>query len=168
MCHGVQIPHSEDHNPAKWVCVIVSKLPEPKVTMDVKNKQRAIVKFLLLEGRAGQEIVLCLRNVYGSAAYCRASVFRWINKVWRGNEELRKEGHPGRPYRQETDAAIRSILQGDLNASLSTTAETLSISPETVRKHMSRIGRTWKTTRWTRHALACELKHIRLTKRLSL
>jgi hypothetical protein len=35
-----------------------------------------------------------LRNVYGSAAYCCVSVFRWIKEVLRGNEELRKEGHP--------------------------------------------------------------------------
>jgi hypothetical protein len=35
--------------------VIVSKLPEPKVTMDVKNKHQAIIEFLLLEGLAGRK-----------------------------------------------------------------------------------------------------------------
>jgi hypothetical protein len=42
--------------------------------MDVKNKQRAIIDFLLLEGCAGEEILIRLRNValqysHGSAKF---------------------------------------------------------------------------------------------------
>jgi hypothetical protein len=62
------------------------------MTMEVKDKQRAVIEFLLFEGCAGEEIVIRLRNVYGSAAYYRASVFRWINEVPGCNEELRNEG----------------------------------------------------------------------------
>jgi hypothetical protein len=63
--------------------------------MDMKDKQRAVIEFLLLAGYVGEKIVIRLRNVYGSAAYCGASGFRWINEVRLGNEEVRKEGHPG-------------------------------------------------------------------------
>jgi histone-lysine N-methyltransferase SETMAR len=136
--------------------------------MDVKDKQRTVIEFLLLEGCSGDEITIRLKRVYGSAAYCRASVFRWINEVRRGNEELRNEGRPGRPYRYETDAAIRSILREDPNASLRMIAETLSISPETVRAHMSRIGYVLKSLRWIPHALTSELKQVRLTMCLQL
>jgi hypothetical protein len=85
--------------------------------------------------------------MHGSAAYCRASVFRWISEVRDGNEKLQNEGSPGRPYQDETDAAIRSILQQNQNALLTTIAETLSISPEIVRTDMSRIGYTLKIFR---------------------
>jgi hypothetical protein len=37
------------------------------VTVDGKQKQRPVVEFLLLEGYADEEIVIYLRNVYGSA-----------------------------------------------------------------------------------------------------
>jgi hypothetical protein len=47
MCHDTQIPDSEDDHPARRVFVTVSKLPERKVTMDVKDKQRAAIEFLL-------------------------------------------------------------------------------------------------------------------------
>jgi hypothetical protein len=85
-----------------------------------------------------------------------------------GTEELRSEGCPGRPYREETDAEIRSIRQKDWNASLRTIAETLLISPETVRMHILRIGSTRKTLRWIPHALTSELKGVRLTVRFQL
>jgi DNA-binding NarL/FixJ family response regulator len=110
------------------------------VTMDVKQKQRAVIEFLLLERCAGDEIAAGLQNVYGEDAYCRASVFRWIQEIRRGNKELRNEGCPGRPCRREVDAAIRSILQDEPSTSLPTIAGTLGISPETVRTHMARIG----------------------------
>jgi hypothetical protein len=53
--------------------------------MEVKDHHRAVIEFLLFEGCAVEEIMIRLRNVYGSAAYHRASV---INKVRRGDEEL--------------------------------------------------------------------------------
>jgi hypothetical protein len=62
--------------------------------MDAKDNQRTVIQFLLFEGRAGQEIMIRIRNVYGSAADCHASVFRWISEIRRGNEELRNERPP--------------------------------------------------------------------------
>jgi hypothetical protein len=86
----------------------------------------------------------------------------------RGSEELRNEGHPGRPYRHETGAVIRSILQENSNASLRTIAETLSISLGMARTHLLQIGDTLKTLPWVLHALIYELKQGRLTKFLEL
>jgi hypothetical protein len=108
--------------------------------MDVTDKELAIIEFLLFEGCSDEEIVIRLRHVYGSAAYRSAPVFRWISEVCRGNEELRNEGRPERPYRHETDVTIRSILQEKPNAPLRTITETLLISPETVRTYMSRTA----------------------------
>jgi hypothetical protein len=108
--------------------------------MDVKQKQRAVVEFLLLKECEGDDIGLRLQKGYDRNADCRASVFIWMNEIRRDNEELRNEGHLGRPYCSETDAALRSIPRDDLNASFRTTADMLSIFPETVRTHVSRIG----------------------------
>jgi fructose-1,6-bisphosphatase/sedoheptulose 1,7-bisphosphatase-like protein len=67
---------------------------------------------------------------------------------------------PEIPHQHETDAVIRLISQGDLNASLRTIAETLSISPEVVRTLMSWTGSAPKTLLWISQALTCELKQI--------
>jgi hypothetical protein len=57
--------------------------------MDVKEKQRAVIEFLSLEGCPGDEILIRLQNVHGTDGYSRSSVFHWIQGVRRGNEELR-------------------------------------------------------------------------------
>jgi transposase len=136
--------------------------------MDVKQKQRAVIEFLLVEACAGDEIATRLQNVYGEDAYCCASVFRWIQEIRRGNEGLRNEGRPGRPCRHEVEAAILSILQDEPSVSLRTIAETLAISPDTVRTHMTRIGSTLKALRWIPHTLTSELKHTRVTMCMQL
>jgi hypothetical protein len=113
--------------------------------MDVKVRQRAVIEFLLLEGCTDEETAIRLRNVYSSDASCYGSIFRRINDVRSGNKELCNEGRPRRPYGCEKGVAIPSILQDEPNASLRTIAETLSISPETFRTHMSRVGYTLKS-----------------------
>jgi hypothetical protein len=76
--------------------------------MDVKDKQRAVIEFFLLEGCVGEEILIRFRNVSSSDEDCRASVFRWINEVRRVNKQLRNEGRPRRHYRYETDIVIHA------------------------------------------------------------
>jgi hypothetical protein len=75
--------------------------------MDVEDKQRSAIEFLLLEGHAGREIVICLWKVYGSGVHCRTSVFRRVSETCPSNEELRNKGHPRRSYQHDTDAAIQ-------------------------------------------------------------
>jgi hypothetical protein len=51
---------------------------------------------------------------------------------------------------------------------LVTTAAILSLSPETVRTHMSWIGHTLNNVCWIPQVLTCELKHICSTMYLQL
>jgi hypothetical protein len=53
-----------------------------------------------------------------------------------------------------------------MNALLKTVPESLSILPETVRTHMSRIGSTVNTLRWINQALTCDLNQVRLSVHL--
>jgi hypothetical protein len=108
------------------------------------------------------------QNVSDQDAYCPMSVFRWIHEVCRGNEDLQNEGHSGRSCQHEIDAAIQSIRQDESNASLRAIGDTLSISLETVRIHMARIGYPLKALRWIPHILKSELKQARLTMCMQL
>jgi hypothetical protein len=128
------------------------------MTIDVEQKRRAVIEFLLLERCEGDDILLRLQTAHSRDAYNRASVFRGMNEIRRGNEELRNEGCHRRSYCYEMDAALRPILRDDPNTFLRTMADTLSISPETVRTHMWPIGYTMKSLRWIPHALTSGLK----------
>jgi hypothetical protein len=61
-----------------------------------------------------------------------------------------------------------SIREENLDALLKTIAETLSISPETVRTHMLRRRDTFKSVLWIPQVLGCELEYVRLTMCLAL
>ena len=43
-------------------------------------KQKAVIKFLVLEARAAREISDRLRNVYGESALSYTSVKRWVSR----------------------------------------------------------------------------------------
>jgi hypothetical protein len=128
--------------------------------MDTKQKRRAVIEFLLSEVCEGDDIVLRLQHGYGRDAYYQTSVFRWMTERRPGNEELRNEGRPRRPHYYETDAALRSVVRDDPNASLRTIADMLSVSSETICIHMSRIGHALNSLRWIPHPLTSELKQI--------
>jgi hypothetical protein len=49
-----------------------------KLSMDAKQKQRAVIEFLLLEGRPGNKTAIRLHDMHEEAAYSRATMFRWI------------------------------------------------------------------------------------------
>jgi hypothetical protein len=76
-------------------------------------------------------------------------VERWYSEVRRDNKELQNERSPRTPCRCETNACIRLTLQEDPSALLLTIGKILSISRETIRPDMSRIGHILKQTRPT-------------------
>jgi hypothetical protein len=124
-----------------------------KVRMDVQCEQPAVIEFLLFEGCLDDEIRQRFHNVYSEEACYRTSVFRWIQEVCSGNEELRDEGRPSTPCRSDVDASMRSILQDEPNPWFRTIGVTLSTSSETVRTHLARIGSTVQASRWVPHTL---------------
>jgi transposase len=126
--------------------------------MDVKQKQRTVIEFLLLEGRAGEEITIRLYDVYGEDAYSRVTVFRWINRIRSSDGELESEKPPSRPPRYETDRQIQEIIRDHPFPSLRMIAEMLGISPETVRLLLLRIGYVLKALHWIPHTLTEDLK----------
>jgi hypothetical protein len=160
MPFSIHIPELEEHITTQWKFANFCEWWNGKSDDGHQAEQRAIIEFLLLEGCEGDDIMLRLQNGPGRDAYCRTSIARWMNEICRGNEEFGNEGRPGRPYRRETDAALRSILRDDPNAPLRTLAETLSISRETVRTHMSPINDTLKSLSWIPRALTSESKHV--------
>jgi DNA-binding NarL/FixJ family response regulator len=126
--------------------VTVSTLSESKSDNGRQRLQRAVIEFLLLEGGAGEEG----RDTPPERVRLSCVLSRFDIQMDQRSSPRQgrtaKQGRPGRSDRHETDAAIQLILQGDTNDPLRTIAETLSISPETVRTQMSRIRDTLKTS----------------------
>jgi hypothetical protein len=130
--------------------------------MNVKDKQRVVIQFLLSEGCVGEEIQIR----HGS---CTAQL---RNVALLSSDESAKFAAPMK--NSETKDALEDRINMKLmqqfgqfskktRCSLRTLPKTLSISPETIRRHMSQMRDTLRTLPWTPHALACALKQVHFT-----
>jgi hypothetical protein len=130
--------------------------------MNMKQKQRAVIEFLLLEGRLGDDIAIHRHTVSEDAAYSRAAVFRWTSKIRSGNSEPQSDKSPGdRLDIRRMGIFDRTILRDNPFAPLHAIAEMLRISPETVWFHLLRTGFVLKALHWVPHILTDDMKLIR-------
>ena len=68
-----------------------------KVSFSSKVEYRAVIRYLYLKGKTGQEIHCELTNVYGSSAPSYAQVKFWIGEFKRSRTSLEDETRSGRP-----------------------------------------------------------------------
>ena len=72
---------------------------DAKVSFSSKVEYRAVIRYLYLKGKTGQEIIVhCeLTNVYGSSAPSYAQVKFWVGEFKRSKTSLQDETRSGRP-----------------------------------------------------------------------
>ena len=69
---------------------------DAKVSFSSKVEYRAVIQYLYLKGKTGQEIHCELTNVYGSSAQSYAQVKFWVGEFKR-RTSLEDETRSGRP-----------------------------------------------------------------------
>ena len=62
-----------------------------------KVEYRAVIRYLYLKGKTGQEIHFELTNVYGSSAPSYAQVKFWVGEFKHGRTSLEDETRSGHP-----------------------------------------------------------------------
>ncbi|PSN35826.1 hypothetical protein C0J52_22744 [Blattella germanica] len=69
-------------------------------TLDIRQKQRAVIEFLCCENESVGNIHKRLKRVYGAAAVDRSTVNRWASRLRdeRGHANIRDNPHSGRPH----------------------------------------------------------------------
>ena len=68
-----------------------------KVSFSSKVEYRAVIRYLYLKGKPGQEIHCELTNVYGSSALSYAQIKFWVGEFKRSRTSLEEETMFGRP-----------------------------------------------------------------------
>ena len=69
---------------------------DAKASFSSKVEYRAVIRYLYLKRKTGQEIHCELTNVYGSSAPSYAQVKFWVGEYKRGRTSL-EDDRPGRP-----------------------------------------------------------------------
>lgn len=82
-----------------------------QVAVCTKEEQRAVIRFLCLEGVSGAEIYRRLSAQYGNSSLSRRSVYEWIEKFKSGRTSINHQEGAGRPLTSTTDLKIQQAQE---------------------------------------------------------
>ena len=131
-----------------------------KVSFSSKVEYRAVIRYLYLKGKTGQEIHCELTNVYGSSASSYAQVKFWVGEFKRSRTSLEDETRFGRPSDatdEEMYNKVRDLVYSDRRIKVEEIANALHISHGSVSTPLhDRLGMHKLTARWVPKSLSDE------------
>ena len=133
---------------------------DAKVSFSSKVEYRAVIRYLYLKGKTGQEIHCKLTNVYGSCAPSYAQVKFWVGEFKRSRTSLEDETRSGRPSdttNEEMCNKIRDLVYSDRRIRMEEIVNALYISHGSVSSILhDRLGMHKLTVRWVPKSLSDE------------
>ena len=131
-----------------------------KVSFSSKVEYRAVIRYLYLKGRTGQEIHCELTNIYGSSAPSYAQVKFWVGEFKRSRTSLEDETRSGRPSAttdKEMCNKVRDLVYSDRRIKVEEIANALHISHGSVSTSLhDHLGMHKLTARWVPKSLSDE------------
>ena len=133
---------------------------DAKVSFSSKIEYRAVIRYLYLKGKTGQEIHCELTNYYGSSAPSYAQVKFWIGEFKRSRTSLEDETRSGRPSDatdEEMCNKVRELVYSDRRIKVEEIANALHISHGSVSRTLyDRLGMHKLTARLVPKSLSDE------------
>ena len=133
---------------------------DAKVSFPSKVEYRAVIRYLYLKRKTGQEIHCEMTNVYGSSAPSYAQVKFWVGEFKRSRTSLEDETRSGRPSdatNEEMCNKVRDLVYSDRRIKVKEIANALHISHDSVSTTLyDRLGTHKLTARWVPKSLSDE------------
>ena len=133
---------------------------EVKACFSSKVEYRAVIRYLYLKGKTGQEIHGELADVYGSSAPSYAQVKFWVGEFKRGRTSLEDEARSGRPLvatDEEMCKKVRNLVYYERRIQVKEIARALGIAHGSVSTIWhDRLGMRKLTARWVPKSLSDE------------
>ena len=104
---------------------------DAKVSFSSKVEYRAVIRYLYLNGKTGQEIHCELTNVYGSSAPSYAKVKFWVGEFKcsrTSSEDETRSGRSSDATDEEMCNKVRDLVYSDRRIQVEETANALHIS----------------------------------------
>ena len=133
---------------------------DAKACFSSKVEYRAVIRYLYLKGKTGNEIYDEFADVYGSSAPSYAQVKFWVGEFKRGRTSLEDEARSRRPL-DATDEKIcknvRDLVYSDRRIQVEEIAQPLGISHGSVSTILHAcLGMRKLTARWVPKSLRNE------------
>ena len=131
---------------------------DAKASFLSKVEYRAVIRYLYLKGKTGQEIHCELINVYGSSAPLYAQVNFWAGEFKRGRTSLEDETRSGRPSDANNELMcnkVQDLVYSDRRVKVEEIANALHISHGSVSTILhDLLGMRKLTARWVPKSLS--------------
>ena len=133
---------------------------DAKVSFSSKVEYLAVIRYLYLKEKTGQEIHCELTNVYGSSAPSYAQVKFWIGEFKRSRTSLEDEtrsGHTSDATDEEMCNEVRDLVYSDRRIKVEEIANALHITHGSLSTTLhDRLGMHKLTARWVPKSLSDE------------
>ena len=133
---------------------------DAKVSFSSKVEYRAVIRYLYLKGKTGQEIHCELTNVYGSSAPSYAQVKFWVGEFKHSRTSLEDEtmsGSPSDATDEEMCNKVRDLVYSDRRIKVEEIATALHISRGSVSTTLhDSLGMNKLTAHWVPKSLSNE------------
>ena len=133
---------------------------DAKVSFSSKVEYRAVIQYLYLKGKTGQEIHCELTNVYGSSAPSYAQVKFWVGEFKHSRKSLEGETRSGRlsdATDEEMCNKVQDLMYSDRRNKVEEIANALPISHGSISTTLhDHLGMHKLTARWVPKSLSDE------------
>ncbi len=117
-------------------CVKRVKCRTSRISHDIFEEQRTVIKIFVKSGKTGVEIMPLLNNMYGKVTMKKSAVHDWIQRFQDGQEYVNDDLGHGRHTETRTPfniERVRQLLDSDRCLSIKDVTDKLLINCETVR-----------------------------------
>ena len=95
-------------------------------SLDVRQKQRAVIEFLVSEGEPPKQIFERLVNVYGDASLAYSTVKKWVSRI--KHEEGPRSGRPSSAVNPGNNDKVEKLIRDDRRITIDDIAERVGVS----------------------------------------
>ena len=125
-------------------------------SLDVRQKQRAVIEFLVLEGEPPKQIFERLVNVYGDASLAYSTVKKWVSRIKHEEDDPSlsslqdrpRSGRPSSAVNPGNNDKVEKLIRDDCRITIDDIAERVGISHGSAVNIVNELGFAKVCARW--------------------
>ena len=125
-------------------------------SLDVRQKQRAVIEFLVSEGEPPKQIFERLVNVYGDASLAYSTVKKWVSRIKHEEDDPSlsslqdrpRSGRPSSAVNPGNNDKVEKLIRDDRRITIDDIAERVGVSHGSAVNIVNELGFAKVCTRW--------------------
>ena len=125
-------------------------------SLDVRQKQRAVIEFLVSEGEPPKQIFERLVNVYGDASLAYSTVKKWVSRIKHEEDDPSlsslqdrpRSGRPSSAVNPGNNDKVEKLIRDDRRITIDDIAECVEVSHGSAVNIVNELGFAKVCARW--------------------